>query len=1605
MISRIFESRRPVAFCLLAVLLVQLVAPNVAWGLTSGPSQPEFQGFQPAGTTEMVDLFSGDFNYNIPLFELPGPNGGYPFNLSYQAGIGMDQEASWVGLGWSLQPGAINRQMRGLPDEFKGDELITKTSISPNITVGMGAGIGIELFGKDKAVSSIGFSIYNNNYKGLGYSIDANLGFGKANSSGLTAGIGISLDNTEGVGVNPSIGLGGKLGQFGLNAPYNSKSGLSSISLNHSYLKSAKAKKDNSIIMDKLNSSATLSLASQGYTPQVTMPFKSASLSVTLKAGAAWWGAFGAPYVNGFYSEQRLENNKVPIPVKGYGYLNYQYAQTPYDGKAMLDFNREKDGMVTKESPNLGIPSLTYDLYSVTGQGIGMMYRPKRNDYGIVYDQQTESTSNAIGAGLDVGPAASHGGLNLSLNHAKSTSGKWPDGDSDLDEQNKFLFKDNNSLFEPWYFKVHGELTSKSIDQVNAIGGDRAMRLKLKGSASNIQADKILENNYQTTNAPANTPSQSRDSRNQVVSSITNGELVLANGEEILSQYKVDYFDSVGNQQDLIRTGANFPKHHIAGYTALTAEGLRYVYAIPAYNLSQEEVTFSVQKQTGQVSRVNVGDGGNGDPSYTHDGTDNFLRRVQMPKYAHSYLLTSILGPDYVDITSDGVTEDDLGYWVKFTYQKTTDDYRWRDPFSQAHFEEGWRTDPRDDKGTYTYGKKQIWYLRRAETKSHIADFVIQERSDARGVVSKLQDSNSLGKSVYALHEIKLFTRSAGSSAPIKITKFEYDNSLCANVFNGAPGLGKLTLKKIWFEYGSSARGSLNPYEFSYNSNPDYDMHAYDRWGNFKPYPSGQYRSNYDFPYVDQNPDSKQAIDEQASSWSLKEIKLPSGGKIVIDYEADDYAFVQQKQAMQMTEIVEPVNPPTSVLNNNFIINQSNYKIRFKLKKPISAELIPDNDNPKKIAEVIKYLDTQTWQLYFKLYVNLRSPGEDFFEYVNGYADIDKVGGMGLEKDGSGQYVYGYFHVLPEKGKHPFSVRAWQHLRTNQPDLANKDTKLSPASSASEKVKQIKSLTGFGARIRQMFQGFNQFCESKNWGTQVTADASWVRLNSPDKIKFGGGLRVKQITMKDEWALNGEGVYGQVYDYTIQEGATTISSGVAAYEPLVGGDENSLRFAKKYTQSVPLRSDNNLFFEYPINEANYPGAQVGYRKVTVMSLASAALANKPLSPGTDIFPSGSNVSFGTSGMSVHEFYTAKEFPVITDETEKLNKPYKLSVPIPFLGSISVSKLATSQGYSIVTNDMHGKLKKVSNYKQTPAGNFEPQPSSWVQYNYLSDKKVMNGEQVFAVANVLKDNGDETLSVIKPQDGAVAKFQLGQETEFFYDMRQYEDKTWSGGVRTNIDILYLFFVTIPIPAIWPSVGYSTNQLRMAVTNKIIFKTGILESVDAYDEGSLISTVNMKWDKQTGQPILTKVNNNYDNPIFSYTQPAFWLYQGMGAAYKNIGLQFTLWGITPDPYKENLYHFSLNGLLESTLYKGDEIILYPSSVELENPIARVVYIGNVGGNDMFYSTSSFTNTSYIGLISRSGFRNQLGVTTQNIVALSDPTSPTTSIVHSKIIQTPK
>ena len=108
-------------FSLRFVLLVLTIQMSTA----QGPNAPEAASFEPVDATDMVNLATGDLSYVLPLLNVPGPEVGYPLSLSYHAGIAMDQEASWVGLGWSLNPGAINRSVNGYPDDWNNRKKTT----------------------------------------------------------------------------------------------------------------------------------------------------------------------------------------------------------------------------------------------------------------------------------------------------------------------------------------------------------------------------------------------------------------------------------------------------------------------------------------------------------------------------------------------------------------------------------------------------------------------------------------------------------------------------------------------------------------------------------------------------------------------------------------------------------------------------------------------------------------------------------------------------------------------------------------------------------------------------------------------------------------------------------------------------------------------------------------------------------------------------------------------------------------------------------------------------------------------------------------------------------------------------------------------------------------------------------------------------------------------------------------------------------------------------------------------------------------------------------------------------------------------------------------
>ena len=62
--------------------------------------------------------YSGDLSFAIPILTVPGRHGhDFEVKLTYNSNVTQRQFASWVGLGWNLEPGCVERTVRGRTDE------------------------------------------------------------------------------------------------------------------------------------------------------------------------------------------------------------------------------------------------------------------------------------------------------------------------------------------------------------------------------------------------------------------------------------------------------------------------------------------------------------------------------------------------------------------------------------------------------------------------------------------------------------------------------------------------------------------------------------------------------------------------------------------------------------------------------------------------------------------------------------------------------------------------------------------------------------------------------------------------------------------------------------------------------------------------------------------------------------------------------------------------------------------------------------------------------------------------------------------------------------------------------------------------------------------------------------------------------------------------------------------------------------------------------------------------------------------------------------------------------------------------------------------------
>lgn len=648
-----------------------------------GPNAPEAGSFEPVDAVDMVNLINGDFTYALPLLNIPSPEGGYPLALSYHAGIAMEQQASWVGLGWNVNPGAINRTISGYADDWvdaqtfsilydKGG-LISSFYIGSSISVGDYASFGGRLSYSENRSLNGGESSYR-------WDVDATASLGFKNSPfKLNGSIGSS-------GASLGVSLRASSGVASLSIHQNFRNGNTSFSSSIGFYGSSANRSFQGLGVSFNSASGNVSVTSQsinvslnGSKNESNYSVNSESLDVALPilptlnidfgySKKRYWlfdqqlnSVFGSLYSGEFIDKQNKVVNKSLV------LSDAKESSYKYDSESQMEEN------------NLSF--ISKDSYSVSAQGIGGSLSP---DF---YEVSTLGIKPRIGAKPVIFYGTNTGN---NKNIYDSNDGTSSDTHNDL----HFYFENSHSS----YLKV------------------KSGELIIPGSLNSIE-DLIFNNQYSEEEVTVNGITHNlyntnkRKKEGRFIEVFTN--------EEIQKQPTI--IISPQNSHGFDRS--NCPKEGIGAYKITALDGKTYHYSLPVY-----------QKE--EFNRVSEKD---------DDFELKFLERAMLTPYATHWLLTAITGPDYFDTNGNNILDtSDYGYWIVYEYGKWSEGIAWSGPSNQNITKNIEPTSFKSNNSkSYTWGIKESYYLNKIKTRTHTALFVKDVHGSSPSIDFPLTEKHS----------------------------------------------------------------------------------------------------------------------------------------------------------------------------------------------------------------------------------------------------------------------------------------------------------------------------------------------------------------------------------------------------------------------------------------------------------------------------------------------------------------------------------------------------------------------------------------------------------------------------------------------------------------------------------------------------------------------------------------------------------------------------------------------------------------------------------------------------------------------------------------------
>lgn len=1579
---------RSVAAFILFSFLLELITPAVTLALTSGPGQPEFSSFEPVATTGMVNEFSGSFNYNLPVLEIPGAGGGgYALSLSYHSGTTMDEDASWVGYGWTLNPGAITRNMRGLPDDYNGAKVSYYNRAPKNETYTIGLNVGVEGFSKDlKGVLGGDYStmIRYNSYTGF----STVSGF-SANVYGV-ASLGYSVEDGYGkfsASVNPANFLS-RFNEQEKNAESGKQQGdATKDKAPRSGFKLYQQSLGAGDFISALSNYGVHMLSAPPY-PTNTLKYSGGSYNVRL-------GLTGSPVPFipgelggrvGMFGNYTYQEGVGREDVNAYGYMYSGGASGVND---IMDYYTEKDVPYTKKDRYLGIPFSNADHYSLSGEGLGGGFRMFHRGVGIFRPNAKTNTTSLGDYSGDLGIGTAVGiGVEVSGGKQELKVQKWNGAN-----EGSYSFKAYNND-EPSYFRFANDLGGNVLFAPN----DEAVKADItSGRQPSIPGSKIYATQSQRSGRSSYIGyTKNLDMRSQTVSGV---------------HYRSYTQDTVILNKYVSRGEWTTVRQGIGEFAVTNENGNRYVYGLPVYARFERSMQFGFDNPGNLSKRENS-------IVYNakHEDVDNpvVTGELREAPYATTYLLTQITTPDFVDRTQNGPTPDDFGGYTRFSYKRTAGTtlksradrsldrnnslawYKWRMPYAGLQYSTGTLSNGRDDRGSVSSGEKEVYYLSSVETKTHIAFFVTnktdtvitingksrrlkgtgkagKERLDAyeaprntNNRYDKLDElfssSNGVGdqtsydgiwKSSFDglkfnrhvpdeirvqtpkpnkmeyLERIELYAKDTDEFPGhlIKKVHFDYDYSTMKtgvgryidtieyyNPFtsvhttrydslyyfptnlNSAVGFttddvfpahaghqlggfryGKLTLRKVWFEYEGVVNARISPYTFEYEykqssyypssiaakypevvahgdggleENPLYDETSVDRWGFYRA--DGATRSRNLQPYVDQTPPA--GFDPAA--WQLKVINLPSGGEIHVQYEQQDYSYVQDKRAMAMVSLVDQTALSYQVNG----ITHYNYK--YKLNVDSDLGLATYAEKQQMVQLIRNEFITKREKIAFKFLYRFRDCGYSTSttsfpggvnEYITGYAQVKDVGIDNT--DGKLWVTIGGDPSAIQLAKEYAKIHKLGNTFCGSPDIGFGGA---PAGKGFW-TSMLEMLPG----VSVLFQAFDAF-----FGSSFTPYLNFSYLRLPlTKPKKGGGCRVKRILMYDKGLESGDAVlYGSEYTYTTtDETGAVVSSGVATNEPARGREENALvtflpaRDEQSWIEQIVAGKDLEQG-EGPLGESILPAPSVGYSKVTVRNIHSGATK---------------------TGFIISEFYTAKDYPVKVYNTPM--EPIETETPNPIFELMfgqTISRYWITQGYSCILNSMHGQPKNITKYGGDLANR-----KTWYAVESQEHTYYQPGE---------------TIPMMYDLDDIRQEYP-GKEMEVVIESREITDIMNNLQLSLDVGFKLASEVLIPTPFVTGTFRYtgSDHSLRLHVINKVVQYPAIKKSTRILKDGIYHTEEYLAFNPENGQPVIAYSRDGSDGlaleqapstphkgTYISYSIPASHRYTEMGQIASNI-----------------------------------------------------------------------------------------------------------------------